>query len=269
MDRVGKALGVALVALGITAAIYAIWPPVGSAWQAWQDWVQPSSWFDSGAAPDTKQAAWSMQRPAFRRVAPPEEPVVVIVNQSRTPQLPPQEAGVVPPRDLGSSARQLQRELRRVGCYEGAINGEWTLATRAAAQAFIDRVNARLPLSRPDPILLTLVQGYKDKVCGVPCPGGQVLRQDHCIPTAVLAQPKGHAGDGSQTTPAAIASRTTSVPSPDANATTADATAGRGNIPAPAMRTPRTPRVTSRNSSRAAGGGSWAAWLLQKSWGPF
>ena len=41
--------------------------------------------------------------------------------------------------------RELQRELTRVGCYDGAINGAWTEPSRQALRAFIEHVNAKLP----------------------------------------------------------------------------------------------------------------------------
>ena len=40
---------------------------------------------------------------------------------------------------------------------------------------FTDRVNATLPTDEPDSILLTMVRGYQDNVCGKPCPAGQGL----------------------------------------------------------------------------------------------
>jgi hypothetical protein len=85
--------------------------------------------------------------------------------------------------------RELQKELKRVGCYYGQLNGMWTAKARAAMQEFTERVNATLPLNGPDPILLTLLRNYQDKVCGSPCPTGQTLtRDDRCLPNAILAQ---------------------------------------------------------------------------------
>ena len=46
------------------------------------------------------------------------------------------------PTDRASLARDLQSELRRVGCYSGELNGIWTPATRKAMKAFTERVNA-------------------------------------------------------------------------------------------------------------------------------
>jgi hypothetical protein len=93
------------------------------------------------------------------------------------------------PRDRTSLARDLQLELRRVGCYGGELNGGWTPATRKAMKAFTDRVNATLPIEEPDDILLTLVQAHQGEACGKPCPAGQGLSDDgRCLPGAILAQ---------------------------------------------------------------------------------
>ena len=75
--------------------------------------------------------------------------------------------------DKTGLARQLQRELRRVGCYSGEINGEWTTSSRMAMKVFVDRVNSTLPIDNPDPILLSLVQGQRREVCEGTCAAGQ------------------------------------------------------------------------------------------------
>jgi hypothetical protein len=93
------------------------------------------------------------------------------------------------PRGRDAIARELQMELKRVGCYAGALHGVWTKSTRQAMKNFSDRVNAKLPTDKPDIILLALVQGHPDKVCGVPCPSGQSLsRTQQCTPDALLAR---------------------------------------------------------------------------------
>lgn len=90
--------------------------------------------------------------------------------------------------------RELQSELKRVGCYIGAIDGEWDHASKAAMGAFNDRVNATLPFDEPDFILLTLVQGHRGHACGQSCPSGQMLDSaGRCLPTAVVAGATGRA----------------------------------------------------------------------------
>jgi hypothetical protein len=101
---------------------------------------------------------------------------------------PPKGASL--PTDRYMLARELQRELARVGCYDGEMHGVWTPTTRRAMNAFMDRINATLPTDEPDSILLTLVQGARDKVCGTTCPAGQALAEGRCLPSAILAGKK-------------------------------------------------------------------------------
>jgi hypothetical protein len=85
--------------------------------------------------------------------------------------------------------REIQRELKRVGCYAGDTDGVWNTETRGAMKTFIDRVNATLPTDGPDHILKTLVQGHPGNACGKSCPTGQGLSSEgRCLPTAILAQ---------------------------------------------------------------------------------
>lgn len=85
--------------------------------------------------------------------------------------------------------RNLQRELRRVGCLSGSIDGEWDAVDRRAMEAFMDRVNATLPSHQPDYVLLTLVRNHKSAVCGETCPKGQSLSGDgRCMPNAIVAK---------------------------------------------------------------------------------
>jgi hypothetical protein len=100
---------------------------------------------------------------------------------------------VAPQRPLPSDgvalARELQRELKRVVCYDGEINGAWTTAARKAMKAFTERVNASLPVEKPDYVLLTLVRAHQGQACGRACPTGQGAADDgRCVPNAILAQ---------------------------------------------------------------------------------
>jgi hypothetical protein len=68
-------------------------------------------------------------------------------------------------RDMASLTREIQRELKRVGCYDGEIDGRWNPRSRAAMKTFADQVNAELPIDRPDYVLLRLVQVHQGKAC--------------------------------------------------------------------------------------------------------
>ena len=96
------------------------------------------------------------------------------------------------PGDRASLIRELQRELKRVGCYSGDVNGVWTTSSRMAMKSFTDYVNASLPIDNPDQVLLSLVRGQQDGMCGAPCPSGQTTNENgRCMPSAILTKAPG------------------------------------------------------------------------------
>ena len=116
----------------------------------------------------------------------PEATSIIVLSR-----LPRREAIVPPARSFDGDpfrlVQELQRELRRLGCYVQEINGEWTPASRRAMRDFTERVNAVLPLDAPDPVLLALLRSEKKPVCGDACPEGQALTKDNrCLPSALL-----------------------------------------------------------------------------------
>jgi hypothetical protein len=104
------------------------------------------------------------------RSSPPEPgaAAVLVVAQpagaGKTEAYPP--PGPVP-RDTQALIREIQRQLKRLGCYDGAADGKWSPQLRAASKAFADRVNARLPVDRPDYVLLRLTEAHAGRDCGV------------------------------------------------------------------------------------------------------
>lgn len=167
------------------------------------DWTAPEPQLsDAAAAP----AAASQVEPVVvlesRQALAPPSPVrtvlpevVTLAHRAVEPaarmSVPASPKASPLPGDRVTIARELQRELRRVGCYDGEINGVWTPATRRASKAFTERINAALPNDEPDLILLRLAQDQQDKVCGAACPAGQAFASDgRCIPTAVLGARK-------------------------------------------------------------------------------
>jgi len=107
---------------------------------------------------------------------------------------PPLEPTAFSPRDPTAQhklALVIQQQLRRVGCYWGGIDGSWNSITKDALKEFTDRVNASLPLDKPDYIQLALIQSQSDEICGA-CPAGHSLSSaGRCIaPTRVAATQK-------------------------------------------------------------------------------
>jgi hypothetical protein len=91
-----------------------------------------------------------------------------------------------PAADADALAREVQKELYRLGCFDEAVNGAWSSSSRAAAQKFLDRVNARLPVDKPDSALLALLQSSKGFVC-TQCPSGELFdAAGRCVPKALV-----------------------------------------------------------------------------------
>jgi hypothetical protein len=85
-------------------------------------------------------------------------------------------------------ARDIQRELKRVGCYAGEVDGNWGPGSKRAAQTFMQRVNSSLPTDEPDLVQLTLLRSFSGITCAAPCPPEQMVPGSaRCLPAPVLA----------------------------------------------------------------------------------
>lgn len=71
--------------------------------------------------------------------------------------------------------RDIQRELKRAGCYGGKIDGSWGAGTKRGLGEFTRRVNSVLPSHTPEPVQLALLQSHPGQVCGRECPSGRTL----------------------------------------------------------------------------------------------
>ncbi len=125
-----------------------------------------------------------------RAKLPPAQPRVIRVADTgqRGSQRPvhgaPALSSILPAdtdarRDL---IRRLQRALGRAGCYTGPMDGRWSRQTQAAMGWFVRRVNARLPYSEPDFVLLALVQSHAAGTCTRAAPGA-IAEGLHAPPT--------------------------------------------------------------------------------------
>ena len=145
--------------------------------------------------------------------------------------------------------RNLQQELKRVGCYPHEIDGEWTPGTRKAMKEFTDRVNAALPVERPDPAQLTLLQSHPESVCRESCGVGESFADNRCLPSWHVAS-KSKKAEATTAVPQIIWTKsyvTPASPEPD------DAEATPPPVVTPRADTAPRPR---RHTSRPSGGGS-------------
>ena len=125
-----------------------------------------SRWVQTAYAPDAgkpdPQNSESRVAPVASQRAPGLDDNALQEAQSRVAR---QQADVQAQRVL---VRSIQQELQRVGCYAGAVDGNWSDGTRSAMGAFNDSLKVKLPLAAPDYILLTMLQGHGSAACGGP-----------------------------------------------------------------------------------------------------
>ncbi len=189
------------------------------------------------------------------------------------PRLPVGETAATasPPLDRPALTREIQRQLKRIGCYQGEASGVWSPSVRQAVKAVADRVNASLPTDQPDPVLLAMVQSQEPSVCGTSCPKGQSRAADgRCLPAALVANAskqrtptasgqtsatsaqtgRVQAGRTKAAPPSGAPAADTAAPPPDGRMSLAGPTA---HIPREAkLRPPRTPATANTQRATAA-----------------
>jgi hypothetical protein len=104
--------------------------------------------------------------------------------------LPP--AASAPQPDLVAVTRELQGELRRVGCDPGAVNGKWSEDSRDALGQFNRRTGMKLDVQSASVDALDAVKGQRGRICPLVCGRGQRADGEQCIaiPAPPKAQPK-------------------------------------------------------------------------------
>jgi uncharacterized caspase-like protein len=82
--------------------------------------------------------------------------------------------------DRRELTRSLQVELKRVGCFEGAIDGEFGSSTRSALHNFTKL--AGLGLSEDlSPDALKAIRETDKRICPLACQAGEHAEGDHCV----------------------------------------------------------------------------------------
>ncbi len=200
-----KSFGLVLVGLGVGAAALALLkpdlsPPAPTANLA-QHHVAPASNDGAGAARPTVYLA--RESTASDALPPPAKPAPVRrVDLAELPQR------IAVTRDdtksAGGSAqmaRDIQRHLKRVGCYAGDISGEWSPLTRRAMKSYLDEVNASLPVDQPQIALLALLESQALPACGAPCGANALRAGDGRCRATPGASREIHAADAHAPTP--------------------------------------------------------------------
>lgn len=77
--------------------------------------------------------------------------------------------------------RSLQLELKRVGCYQGSVNGEFENATREALRSFVKYSALNLRIQDLSVDTIKAVRSFDKRVCPLSCQPGERAEGDACI----------------------------------------------------------------------------------------
>jgi hypothetical protein len=89
-------------------------------------------------------------------------------------------APVVAP-DPREVARTLQLELKRIGCFDGAINGDFGAPSRDALRNFARLASVNLPADELSNETLSVIRRFDKRVCPLACKPGERAEDDRCI----------------------------------------------------------------------------------------
>src|SRR5258708_39392156 len=85
------------------------------------------------------------------------------------------------PRSEKELAEALQRELERVGCDPGEIDGLWGAESKEALAEFAVHANVTLQSDQPSEEILAVVSRKADRVCPLECGDGQTEVNARCV----------------------------------------------------------------------------------------
>jgi uncharacterized caspase-like protein len=78
--------------------------------------------------------------------------------------------------------RSVQMELKRVGCGNVAVDGQWSDATREGVRRFNEQARWRFDTNLPSPGLLSALQRSGEYACPMECEAGFELSGNTCVP---------------------------------------------------------------------------------------
>jgi hypothetical protein len=149
--------------------------------------VAPALTPGSGSAPTLTPAPAAPAKPVAPAPPVAAEPVgstanVVAAIPTVAPAPVEPVAPVVAPALL-DVARNLQKELLRVGCGVGGIeiDGTWGTASREALRSFNERTRSLAAVDQPTLEALEAVRSHKERVCPATCGPGTELRGTTCV----------------------------------------------------------------------------------------
>jgi Caspase domain len=79
-------------------------------------------------------------------------------------------------------AKEMQRQLGRVGCYPGDIDGKWGEKAKAALRKFIKFAKVAIGADQPSPEALDIISAQRVRICPLECNEGEHAVADKCVP---------------------------------------------------------------------------------------
>jgi hypothetical protein len=132
--------------------------------------------------PKGRFAGLAHNRLVALRPPPPTQPPTL---QQQDVAPPPQSQQ--PPSDQRETARLLQTELRRVGCYTGPVDGKWGQPVSDGLRRFNQRSGTSLDVQTASLDAVAAVRDRTGRVCPLSCPRGQYADGDRCV--VIACQP--------------------------------------------------------------------------------
>jgi uncharacterized caspase-like protein len=107
-----------------------------------------------------------------------------------TPRGEPAAVASAPKASLsgGALVQEIKTQLKRVGCYAGRIDDQWTsLDTKSSIRKFVKYANLSTTPNEPDTDFLESIRRQSQRVCPLVCGRGYHVRKDDCVKTVCKA----------------------------------------------------------------------------------
>jgi uncharacterized caspase-like protein len=136
------------------------------------------------AAEEARIAAEKAQQAEQAKVAAAEQARLTAEKAAQEPKqqlaaLPPVPPKVeMTPQEL---TRSVNSELKRVGCYGGAVDAEWTTASRRAMEQFNNRAGTKFNAKVASVDMLDAIRTKPSRVCPLVCDHGFRAQTNSCV----------------------------------------------------------------------------------------
>ena len=119
------------------------------------------------------------------KISPDKGVVVAGALEQKPPQqlaaLPPDVPAAKPELSAADIARSVQTELRRVGCFTGSIDGDWSTSSRRSLEQFNKRVGMKLDVKLASLDALDAIRAKPARICPLTCEQGFRADGERCV----------------------------------------------------------------------------------------